>query len=282
MTKQCFLKTTLSITVIAALCACSPGKKNAEEVSIGSGTASIIGGKKVQSDDLIGSSTVALLADIITTDGQRAQSVCTGSLLRSNVVLTAGHCLPQGPNVKEASVYVVFGKDLRQQSEVQVRLVTDHVLHERYGQVTELGEDSNDIALMKFSGSLPEGYKLAELLEDESLVKPESKVTLAGYGFVWTDGEESYSDNTLRRVDVNVIDHIGKTEVVLDQSQGKGACHGDSGGPAFLEVDGKQLVWGITSRGAGRDGVDDCSFFSIYTKVKSHSEFINTALEKLQ
>lgn len=256
--------------------------QKSEAVNLDARSAAIIGGKKIQEDDVIGKSTVALVADIIMTDGQRGQGICTGSLLRSNVVLTAAHCIPQGPDVKEASIYVVFGKDLRKQNEVKVRLVTDYVIHEKYGRANLGGEDENDIALLKFSGDLPEGFQLAELLQDDSLVKPSSKVTLAGYGFVWTDGEESYSDNTLRKVDVNVIEHFGNTEVVLDQSKGRGACHGDSGGPAFLEVEGKQLIWGITSRGGGLDGIDDCSYFSIYTKVNPHLEFIELALQKLQ
>ncbi len=256
--------------------------QKADTIHLDNSSASIIGGKKIQADDVIGKSTVALIADIITTDGKRGQGICTGSLLRSNVVLTAAHCIPQGPEVKEASIYVVFGKDLRKENEVKVRLVTDYVIHEKYGKANLSGEDDNDIALLKFSGDLPEGYQLAELLQNDSLVQPTTKVTLAGYGFVWTDGEESYSDNTLRKVEVNVIENFGHTEVVLDQSRGRGACHGDSGGPAFLEVDGKQLVWGITSRGGGLDGVDDCSYFSIYTKVNPHLEFIDLALQKLQ
>lgn len=282
MKKLSLLKTSLSITILATMCSCSPGIKKSEDILLNSDSASIIGGKKIQEDDIIGKSTVALVADIITTDGKREQGICTGSLLRSNVVLTAAHCIPQGPAVKESSIYVVFGKDLRKQNQVKVRLVTDYVIHEKYGKANLNGEDDNDIALLKFSGELPEGYQLAELLQDEALVQPATKVTLAGYGFVWTDGEESYSDNTLRRVDVSVIENFGNTEVVLDQSQGRGACHGDSGGPAFLEVNGKQLVWGITSRGGGMDGVDDCSYFSIYTRVKPHSEFIDLALAKLQ
>jgi len=280
--KFSLLKTSLSITALATLCACSPEMQNSEAIISDTSSAPIIGGKKIQEDDVIGKSTVALIADVITKDGRRGQGTCTGSLLRSNVILTAAHCVPQGPDVQEASIYVVFGKDLRKENEIKVRLVTDYVIHEKYGKANFSGEDDNDIALLKFSGDLPEGYQVAELLQDDSLVKPDSKVTLAGYGFVWTDGEESYSDNTLRKVDVNVIEHFGNTEVVLDQSKGRGACHGDSGGPAFLEVEGKQLIWGITSRGGGLDGVDDCSYFSIYTKVNPHLQFIDLALQKLQ
>ncbi|MNY53743.1 Trypsin [compost metagenome] len=104
-------------------------------------------------------------------------------------------------------------------------------------------------------------------------------MTLAGYGL--TDGVNKTGDNLLRKTDVQIIEHFGKTEVALDQSQGKGACHGDSGGPAFLKVAGVEYVWGITSRGIGKDGVDDCSLFSLYTKVTAQQAFVDGALATL-
>lgn len=273
-------KSLVLITVLSAVVACSPtATKFTESKSQGSG---IIGGEPVPSDDGIAKSTVAIVATVEGADGKPGQFICTGSLLRNNLVLTAGHCVPKvGEQYKKVALYIIFNSDLSQMSRRDVRLVTDSLVHPDYGQAGEMGEDANDVAVLQFDGEMGTGYKTARFLADDSLLVAGAKVTLAGYGLIETDGVKTKSDDRLRKVDVEVVEDFGKTEVLLDQSKGKGACHGDSGGPAFLEVNGNHFVWGITSRGAGKDGVDDCSLVSIYTKVKAQAPFVNTAMKTL-
>jgi secreted trypsin-like serine protease len=170
----------------------------------------------------------------------------------------------------------------------------------------EQGADNNDIALLKFEGDLPEGYQAAEMLTDDSLLKAGTVVTLAGYGTTFVKKTpvdpakypnlddaiasgavscnyaktacfivRNQNENILKKTLVEVTQNFGATEVILDQSKGKGACHGDSGGPAFLNVRGVEYLWGVTSRGSGKDGIDDCSEMSIYTKANDHQDFIN-------
>ncbi|ASD65338.1 S1 family peptidase [Bdellovibrio bacteriovorus] len=269
----------LTTTVLAGLVACSPASQNAVNTQ---GT-SIIGGEPVETSDSIAKTTVAIIASVQTQDGQEGSFICTGSLLKNNMVLTAGHCVPVvGEEYKEVAIYIIFNTDINKMERADVRLVTDAVVHEDYGKMGEQGEDANDVAVLKFAGAMAPGYKVAKFLSDESLLVPGTKVTLAGYGLIETDGVNTKSDDRLRKVDVEIVESFGKTEILLDQSQGKGACHGDSGGPAFLEVKGQQYVWGITSRGAGKDGKDDCSLVSVYTKVKSQADFINGAMKTLQ
>lgn len=266
--------------VLATMVACSPASQNS--VQLGAQNTSIIGGEPVDTADTIAKTTVALIASVQTHDGQEGQFICTGSLLRNNLILTAGHCVPQvGAEYKEVALYVVFNTDLNKMQRTDVRLVMDSEIHPQYGQSGEQGEDANDVAVLKYAGAMAPGYETAKFLSDESLLVAGTKVTLAGYGLIETDGVNTKSDDRLRKVTVDVVEDFGKTEVLLDQSQGKGACHGDSGGPAFLEINGAQYVWGITSRGAGKDGKDDCSLVSVYTKVKSQATFINGAMKKL-
>ncbi|KHD86973.1 MAG: trypsin [Bdellovibrio sp. ArHS] len=278
--KLTIFKAALVTGLLGSLIACSPAQQNS--VQLGADSTSIIGGAPVESKDAIGKSTVALVASVVTQDGQEGQFICTGSLLTNNVVLTAGHCVPEvGSEYKEVALYVIFNTDLNNMQRGDVRLVVDHVIHEGYGKIGEQGEDAHDLALVKFAGPMAAGYQLAKFLDDESLLTTGKKVTLAGYGLIETDGVNTKSDNKLRKVDVEIVEDFGKHEILLDQTQGKGACHGDSGGPAFLEINGTQYVWGVTSRGAGKDGKDDCSLVSVYTKVKSEATFVKDALQKL-
>lgn len=275
-----FLKMVVGAGLLGTLVACSPASQNA--VTLGAESSSIIGGSWVEQPDSIAKSTVALVTVARTHDGKDMQAVCTGSYIGSNIVLTAAHCVPVvGKTYAKAVILVVFGTDITKAAKEDVRVVTKYEIHPKYGKMGENGEDAHDVALVKFSGPVADGYVAANLLKDESLLKPRTVVTLAGFGINKTDGKNTQSDNRLSKTTVEVVGEFGMHEMVLDQSRGQGACHGDSGGPAFLEVDGVQYVWGITSRGSGKDGVDDCSLVSIYTKIKSESDFLFKAVNAL-
>ncbi|MNJ91036.1 Trypsin [compost metagenome] len=291
----------LALTVVVG---CTSAKNDNQNVTLKS-DSSIIGGQPSTKGSAIATSTVALVGVIIDENNQKYQYTCTGSLIRPNVVLTAGHCVPAIPKGGRGAVLVVFTQDLNQASEKDIRYVTDLVQHPDYAldkededarvnkdaevvvsadtkvqNQEEEGElqNANDFAIMKFEGSAPQGYKVANILTDETLLTEGAVVTLAGFGF--TDGVNKVSDGKMNEVQVTVDGHYGN-EVVLDQSQGKGACHGDSGGPAFLEVKGVQYLWGVTSRGIGKDGKDDCSLLSLYGKVFSQKDFITKALKQI-
>ncbi len=266
-------KLVLVLSLAGLLGACSP-QVQSSVVPAGNSSSSIIGGVPVKSDESIAKTTVALVGVVKGEDGKEGQFICTGSLLADNVVLTAGHCLPEG-----GALYVVFATDLSQLKRENIRPVDKMMLHPQYGTENDKGEDAYDIALVRFSGAKADGYETAQILKDDSVLKKGTSVTLAGYGL--TDGVNKTSDDRLRKVDVKVYQNFGQTEMILDQSHGKGACHGDSGGPAFLNVGGVPYVWGVTSRGAGKEGADDCSLVSVYTRVQAHDKFIQDSLVEL-
>lgn len=275
--KNSLSKSLLVVLGLAgALAACAPQKQN---VGVQADT-SIIGGVIVEGSDVIAKTTVALVASVVDSEGKESQYICTGSLVKDNVVLTAGHCVPEAKEGEKVALYVVFTKDLNNIQRGQVRLVDKVAVHPSYGTQNDDGSDANDIALVRFAGTKAIGYQIAQFLSDDSLLADGAMVTLAGYGL--TDGVNKTSDNKLRKVDdIEIIQSFGKTEIALDQSKGKGACHGDSGGPAFLTVKGVPYVWGITSRGIGKNGADDCSLFSLYTKVNAQKTFVDQALVEL-
>ncbi|KYG70494.1 serine protease [Bdellovibrio bacteriovorus] len=249
-----------------ALTACSPQASNQGEIqTTGEG---IIGGKVVEAGDKIQESIVAVYDAV---EGQ----LCTGSLLPNNLVLTAAHCIGTEPE----AMYVFFGTEV---NKFAVRRQVDKVAISSLWETRQYEDfDTGDIALMHFQGEVPAGYKPATFLSEtnKKLLKKGAKVVLAGYGI--TDGVTGDGAGTLRVTSVKIADpKFSLTEVKLDQTGGTGACHGDSGGPAYIEVKGKYYLWGVTSRGV-EDAENDCSKYSAYTSALAHKVWLNRMANKL-
>ena len=243
----------------------------------GTKSATIIGGSTVSSSDPDGASVVALVIQL-----QEGQAICTGSLLASDILVTAAHCITDesGRTVSASQVRLVFANDIRSSSRkiVNATGVKRHPDYDGDGG----GKDQNDIAIVRFGGGIPSGYQTATLLPSGSTIPKGSGAVLIGYGVNTMAGGGSGS-GILRKVTVTVADGLfARTEVLIDQRNGKGACHGDSGGPAFTRSGGKLLLWGVTNRGDPVNAPDDCKQFSVYTRITSQASFINSASRALR
>lgn len=213
-------------------------------------------------------------------------AICTASILSESILVTAAHCVDSEPS----ALRVVFGGDFNS-SNVVVRIVDDYRLSPiwafRQGQEFNTG----DIALVKFSGGLPAGYAPAQFLTDVTKLTDNMNVLLAGYGASFVTQVPDPRTGAL------VADHQGagklrfvtttinkvaysKSEFLTDSSKGKAACHGDSGGPAYVEIDGKQVLTGVTSRSAG-DAQDLCNVAAVYTSIPFYAPWIIATSKQL-
>lgn len=260
----------LSLLSLLTLIAC--GQQNAT-LKAGDQNSHIIGGKAVPANSAVAHTTVAIF------DVERS-ALCTGSLLTKNIVVTAAHCVQGGD---PANYRIVFSTDLYAKNP-EVRKVVAMTYNEKWDKADTASDDAKDlgdIGVIMFDGDLPKGYHPAKLLTDSSVITNGADVTLAGYGY--TDGTAKNGEGTLRYTTVGVQDaSFSPTEVELDQSQGKGACHGDSGGPAYIKgKNGKLALFGLTSRGEN-DPKDDCSVSSVYTNILSYQDWLKEAVASLQ
>ena len=225
----------------------------------------IIGGSEVDQSDPVAASTVALY------DGK---ALCSGSLIAENLVVTAAHCIPS-----DAKTLKVFFK-LDISGAGKSARVVDAVVDPHYKGEEATGPDENDIALLRFSGKLPAAYSPATLLPASESLSNGETVTLAGYGI--TEAQTTQGAGVLRKVNVTIAQaNYGKTEVVLDQTDGKGACHGDSGGPAFVKMGKNLFLFGVTNRGYPTNAPDDCAHEVVYTNILSQMDFLNSAARQL-
>lgn len=269
--------------------------------------SSIINGKAVESSDSINASVVGVY-------NIKEQSICTGSLITPNIVMTAAHCIPNNTQ----QIKIVFSTNI----DDTITIREPDVLQEfvlpaiqfKVGptwnpkdETTEI--DTGDIALIKFKGTAPTGYKPAVFLKSSTDLKPGLLVTLAGYGVSTVDTEEidpkkfrnieqaiEYGDvfcsgshrgnygtcfkversgDGLLRFTTAPISFIYQTEVRLNEKNA-GTCNGDSGGPAYILQDGVYYLFGITSRGS-----ELCNEAGIYTNALSYKNWIDDSIKIL-
>ncbi|MFP5518909.1 MAG: S1 family peptidase [Bdellovibrionia bacterium] len=250
--------------------ACQP-VQTTETIYNGSNQEGVIGGVEVTSIDAVSRSTVGIYS-------KRMQSICTGTLIAENMVLTAAHCIDV---LQPETMLVYFGSDMRTATPLMQRDVAKVLVHPLYDGTK--AEDMYDVAVLKFYDNLPQGYAPAKLLNDGSKLTG-ARFTVAGYGLNWAWGIKKGS-GVLRKANLKLKRvQYGATEMILDQSLRKGICSGDSGGPAYLEIDGELHVAGVASRG---DSIPlplmpDCFILSVYGRVDKHLQWIEEAMRDLQ
>jgi secreted trypsin-like serine protease len=197
--------------------------------------------------------------------------LCGGTLIDSNGVLTAAHCL-----VKAQSVDLAVGRTVISQNQGQVRFATDAFIHPRYNGALNSRYDAAVLKLNRaVSGISP--IKLATAIQND-LETPGGKLTVAGWG---TRSEGGNTSDRMREVSVPVVSDAKAQSAYASTGEpslryfpslmvaagvkGKDSCQGDSGGPLFKPTTTRTQV-GIVSYGRG---CARARFPGVYTEVNN-------------
>lgn len=267
----------------------------------------IIGGSTIPEGQSPSESIVGIYDDLTET-------ICTGSLIGDGIVLTAAHCVF---DTKPEKMKIIFASDIMAvlgTTEVDIkqelmRDVTEFIYHEKYnpGEQDENPFDWSDIAVIKFKGSAPAGFRPVQMLTNAKLVKPGMTAIMAGYGVTKVstypiearkvkdlkkaleNGDVICDDDKKDCIEVSMdgdgelyqtsatIAHVVRGEIRLDESKGHATCSGDSGGPIYLEQNGQYTLIGVTSRGSVL-----CDKVGIYTNTAYYQDWINFTVKKLR
>ncbi len=250
-------------------CGQHQNSQNSHEIAEG-----IIGGQAVNSKEILAQGIVALF-DV------QSKALCTASIVSGKYLITAAHCVRPGAT---KNLRVVFGTDLTSKSTISgVGTVTGVVQSPLWATNQNKPTNTGDFALIRLASSLPESFFPAPILTDASVLQEGTAIVLAGYGI--TAGHKdpkTTNDNgagVLRQVTTKMINPgFSETEMMIDESHGQGACHGDSGGPAYVQVAGKLMLFGVTSRGTDQY----CSKTVVYTSILAYLKWLPLAAQQLE
>lgn len=175
--------------------------------------------------------------------------MCTGTLVAPDIVLTAAHCAEgAGDNdsfILAADIDNAYLSDLRSVSEVMVHPGYDGDAYH-----------THDVALLRLSQEQDDLDFIPVYTGDMDASWQGTWLHFVGYGSNTYYGGPGAG--LKRETDVEVYEVY--SHEVATYTEDTNTCSGDSGGPAFVDIDGRWYVAAVVSAGfALEQGQDSCS-----------------------
>jgi secreted trypsin-like serine protease len=202
-------------------------------------------------------------------------SVCTGTALARDLILTAAHC------VAPVAKYSVL--PARNAPALVIKSIQ---IHPRYDpQSFALNRATADVALIKLAAALPERFVPVSLETPGAAVAVGDRFTIAGFGV--TAAGSGNGIGLARAASLVATGQPGTLQIRLFDPAtkggrpGLGACTGDSGGPVLREVDGHLEVIGVVSWSTGPKLAAGCGGLTGVTPLTRYRDWIQQAAGKL-
>jgi secreted trypsin-like serine protease len=267
----------------------------------------IVGGEDVGATTWLAKGIVFLMQSYRDADGRELNSICTASLIDSNIVLTAAHCVDK-IRTGDATLSVYFTSQPECESHngsLQKRrhYVSAVRIHPNWDPEASRVSNRGDIALVRISGKAPSVYKPLKLAGSFVPVTESSPILIAGYGMVNPNYYGDFGGPIALRVaqapginsaEREILSSLSQTSfpeadsshefnnsatnemLYIDQTKGKGICGGDSGGPSMMKnANGTDVVTGVASFVMNPEDPNLlCGYVAAHTSVFFHKDWI--------
>ena len=201
--------------------------------------------------------------------------LCTATALAPELVLTAAHCVI-GAHKRAVKVY-----QTGQSIPVRAAQAHPHFNLASYAA----SRATADVALVRLAAPLPAIVAPAELAAPRRVAAGEALI-IAGFGV--TVDRTPIGLGIPREATLTVTGRPGSLQIRLfdpktrDRRPGRGACIGDSGGPAFeTGADGKRRVVGVISWTTAPNDEDGCGGLTGLTPLLAYRDWIADTAKRL-
>lgn len=226
----------------------------------------IVGGTPATDSSIItGSNTVAIILNDASDSSKRI--ICSGTIVQSNLILTAGHCFDDVDLNSTSPGIVVFADSFSSYNASQATKIScwqrprDYIpcnVKDTYKCIL------NDIAWIKIPGSIKNGYSTVNILKNPQTISSTETKWMAGFGDLNDSGLNYAAKNVVESTTsasnpdmtpegavqaFNTLTFSNAFEsflTVIGPDAGKGTCEGDSGGPVYVLRNGNYVLAAIT------------------------------------
>lgn len=255
----------------AMLSACQP--QSASKVGVNGAMSGVVNGQTANEAD-VSPQGLAESVVVIQARAKEGAFLCTGTLIDPRVVLTAGHCLPEGASNADIVVGLHF-LDIKAKTggpDLSAYRVQSYIVHPGYA--SKSGSQNDDLALLLLAKPVPAGTRMARLPDADVSLDNVSKLVAIGYGQSDDHHNAADSGSGVLRYTSFPVSEFGQLpddpkipaflrSMLASKAKTTSVCHGDSGGPLMaMNPDGStsNIIIGVNDlvlpQYEGQEGID--------------------------